>query len=444
MYELATSKRQMSNGGMKCRRPVSQKHGAVHRFVREKWSWLWFCSMVGISIFLLGANLFGFVEGSMLGRLNLGRENNVAAWWSGMLLLVAGLHAFDGYFLLRRDKPDGARGWAAISLILVMLSADEIGSIHERANSLLHLGIWWSLLPFAMILLSLFGYALVALWRAGEPNGRIYLIIAGFSMFGMVAVQEWIEHLDHVEHLKLTSRWFAAVRQCLEEGSELFGMLILIKACMNNSQGLFAGRSGFGPTFDSVKVFSQPILIASLVIGPILAYMTANLPDQRIRGRPSDWLAASLFIFAALSISRRFLKYGEKLNLMEWGLIVLCCFSSMSSVACSPEIMPRMVLFFSVAMTACIFCPMSSSFKKTAYLASAVIVAAISSLALLESILVPVHAEPFYTFQPVLLTLYALPSVIAGFIYYMSVGERSLSSNLTAVFDSPLSNHLKR
>ena len=66
--------------------------------------------------------------------LLLNDENNVAVWWSGSLLAVAAMHAFDGHALLRDSEPRAARGWAALALILVILSADHGGVVCVRSS----------------------------------------------------------------------------------------------------------------------------------------------------------------------------------------------------------------------------------------------------------------------------------------------------------------------
>ena len=124
---------------------------------QKKWPAFWFYGIVATSVFLVIVTLFVFElqqTAGIIGRLtafSLGGENNFSTWWSGALLLLGAIHAFDGYVLLRRRQSRGATGWLLISIILVILSADEISSIHERANRILQFGTWLSLLPFAII-----------------------------------------------------------------------------------------------------------------------------------------------------------------------------------------------------------------------------------------------------------------------------------------------------
>src|SRR5690606_32202148 len=102
---------------------------------------------------------------------NLAHENNLAAWWSGSLLLVAALHALDGRAKLASlgDRRTAA-AWAALALVLIALSLDEVGSLHERAERFVPLERWWALLPFGVVLLGVAGWSAWQLWKRHRPR----------------------------------------------------------------------------------------------------------------------------------------------------------------------------------------------------------------------------------------------------------------------------------
>ena len=84
--------------------------------VRVRWPTVWFYGVIGVSVLLLGTQMLHSELGELTGMPKLVAlftfrgENNVAAWWSGALFMLAGVLAFDGYFLLRRSRPRPARG----------------------------------------------------------------------------------------------------------------------------------------------------------------------------------------------------------------------------------------------------------------------------------------------------------------------------------------------
>lgn len=167
-----------------------------------KWDWIWPCTILGVSLFLICTTyLFGVsvhqlshFRPMLKQQFQLAIENNFASWWSGMLLLLTALHASDGFFSSRLNKQHTeSRGWATLALILAILSADEIGSIHERASKIIYLGgVWWSILPFALILVSLLIYSFFAFFRSKIPWHRLMLMAIGFLLLSSVAFQEFL------------------------------------------------------------------------------------------------------------------------------------------------------------------------------------------------------------------------------------------------------------
>jgi hypothetical protein len=185
---------------------------------------------------LIGTTLLASVTATpLLSRLNLASENSAATWWPGILLALASIHAFDGSARWRRHAP--ARAWASIAIVLIVLSADEVGSIHERVeyfSEILGLHDQLAHLPFALVLLGLFGYA-VHPGHGHQAAEQRALILIALGLFVSVAVQELIE-----EKLTLQSALARGIRAAIEEGTELAGILILLKVAMGNTAGLFA------------------------------------------------------------------------------------------------------------------------------------------------------------------------------------------------------------
>ncbi len=306
----------------------------------------WFQGLLAVNIVLLIVTLLrtelAAAGGWMasLRQLSLSGEHNLASWWSGSLLLLGALHAADGYFLHRTTHPQGARAWAILAFILFALSTDEVGSLHERADQLLHAGTWVSLVPFALIAVALVAIMLRTLWSV--PGGRpaAWLLTLGFGSLAAVVPQEYLEH-------KLALQgWAKAIRGMVEEGMELAGFMLLLGAAMPNSRGIFrrsggtavpsqAPKSGRLPAFDAMCSLRMWISFSGIVLGLGLAAITPSLTDHG-RGRPGDWPPAVLFALAALAANLDFLRRGV-LGVRELMAGGLALFASVTMVALLPR-----------------------------------------------------------------------------------------------------------
>ncbi len=78
-------------------------------------------------------------------------------------------------------------------MVLVTLSFDEIGSLHERLPADTHLQYWLWVSPFALAYACMSAYALLVLYRSEEHRQSAKLIFLGFLLFASAALQEEIE-----------------------------------------------------------------------------------------------------------------------------------------------------------------------------------------------------------------------------------------------------------
>lgn len=254
-----------------------------------------------------------------LSRLGFGYESSVGAWWQGMLLLIASLHAFDGYLRHRGSEPRLARGWLLLAIVICSLSFDEVGSLHERVPKYLPPGGWLSLLPFALVLGGMAFYGIAALMRSPAQRSAGITILIAFALFGTVAIQE---------ELEFTTRWwgeFDSLRAGLEEGTELIAMLLLVAAAVGNTAGLSARSAAPAePTLQGLDLLRRPIALSGLLLAPAIGYLSADLPDKH--GLPISWLGAAMFMCGALVALRPALRTGCKGSL-DWTTLALagCC-----------------------------------------------------------------------------------------------------------------------
>jgi hypothetical protein len=277
----------------------------------------------------------------ILFQLGLSGENNIGSWWSGMLLLLGALHAFDGS--LRDDATSsGRRGWLTLSLILTILSLDEISSFHEWvANTFGE--IWW--VPLGAFGATLFLYMIVNLWRSSLRHSQLALIALAFFMFASIVLQE---------HFQFAVTWHNnltyGVRAAIEEGTEVAAMLILVNVSLSNTVNL-AGTSSNAALGLSHRAPGGVVIFAVALL-PIMVVASYVLPYP---GGPADWLASALFLLGACAIFSIIIhnKFGGTTG--DYYLLAVLTFASMLSNAVKLDYDPSL-LGISVELRGIVLC----------------------------------------------------------------------------------------
>lgn len=305
------------------------RRGGLTVSVRQHWSRLWLLALAVVSFVLLVATALHYDRDiGALAHLTYAYENNFGAWWSGTLLLIGAVHAFDGYKLWKAQRSRLAYGWAAMSLILLILSLDEIGSLHEWVAVFLPGGPWLDVLPFAVILLALFGFVFVTLWSNRDQRRALVLLTLAVICFMATAGQEYLEHNVNWSELEWVSR---GMRVAVEEGTEIIGMLLIIAASMPNTQGIFRrGRAAAQPILEAPFAWREYALPVVLVLAPILAFVSARWLDTE-RGQPVNWLSSTLFMLTALAALQPFLRSDARASFWHWVLAGSALLASASS-----------------------------------------------------------------------------------------------------------------
>lgn len=269
-------------------------------------------------------------------KFNLTGENGFGAWWSGMLLLLGAVHAFDACLRHRDSDRRQAFGWAAFAIVMALLSMDEVGSLHERAGPLL--------VPFGAVFAVLAATALLTLLHSAVPFRHVFLLGFAFALFGGVAGQEYLQH---------NSQWWGdndGLRAGLEEGTELVAMLIII--WVTSRHGHAEGHAHRSTPFHSLLGARTGLVYAVIIGAALLSWFSAGLDDQR--GNPAMWVASAAFMLNALGFITLALQEG-RLPLRRAALIGGSLAASMATGAFMPPFMaspgaPRLILSHAVFM----------------------------------------------------------------------------------------------
>src|SRR5690606_39238159 len=270
--------------------------------------WFALLAIVSVSLVIVTFASYAFQGAGPATRIlflvGLGGETSIGAWWSGMLLLLASVVAFDGF--LNCEKPRAERrAWLALAVALFMLSFDEVASLHEfLANT----GRTF-LIPPALIGAGLVGYSVYQLNRSRVGWRIVGAILAAFGLLATIPVQEVVQHSvvwdDPVIYV---------MRAFIADGIELGAMLLLIFATRGNTAALLETGDALG----AAQHYRRPLIVSAAVLLPILTAATFVLPYP---GGPADWLAAVIYLFCALHLTRSLLLGERSFGAGAWLLL---------------------------------------------------------------------------------------------------------------------------
>ena len=300
------------------------------------WYWCAAAICAGLVLAIPGRWYFPDLLGPLAAQLRLTHENNFAAWWSGILLFMLALHAYDAGRAQRQRAPQIAAAWTTMAAIFLFLSADEMGSLHERISGLsmsLGLGRWTLLALLGGAIATALLHSLRTLWQGGnETRPMVLPLLTGFAVLGSVFGQEIIEYW--------VDDWGGGpmiwIRSAVEEGSELLGMMILLRVLLQPSMGILASRASAGQRlFGFLQDHSANIFVLLVGLAPLLALAAGQYADER-RGHMSDWLASVVFLTAGLAWMNRVVTGNVESRRPSLVLASLCLLASLASMAIQP------------------------------------------------------------------------------------------------------------
>jgi len=254
--------------------------------------WYWHC-LVSLAFVVLMAMFFtgkypAWLHYSYRG-VSLTHEMSYGVWWSAIGLFIAGI-IFAKVALLSNQQHLPAWPWYILSVAMVALCFDEIGSLHETVA---RFAGWQGLLPFAAVFGIGFLVALSNLMKRRAMRAAVALIVIGIGIFALVAGLEFIEHDPNFLH-----HFWRRFRLVGEETSELIAIGILITA------GLIAmkrmgdpNRAFLNATSVVERLYQVPMLIFVLFLLQIILTLVLIVPNYTFfpEGNPSALFPVCLF-----------------------------------------------------------------------------------------------------------------------------------------------------
>lgn len=179
----------------------------------------------------------------LLLEFSLANENTIATWYSSMLFLLVAV-LFLLCFHKHRKICTGSKehrlscGWLIFSIAFVLLSLDEIASLHERIGNIKALNLfgdeppgWISLLAIPILIVAVLMVAFFWSQVKRAPQVVVFAVL-GIILFVSIPFQEYFE-ITALNAAQDREMWQRPVFFLLiEEGSEIFGALLLIFASL--------------------------------------------------------------------------------------------------------------------------------------------------------------------------------------------------------------------
>tara|TARA_B100000959_G_scaffold24867_1_gene24047 strand:+ start:215 stop:1537 length:1323 start_codon:yes stop_codon:yes gene_type:complete len=275
--------------------------------------WIWVLFLHAFAVYMLYYGIYkggwGAGVADRVIPLSLAHENNFAVWWSGACLFISGLL----FFMLGARDALAMRDrvmWISLALVVLGLSLDEVGSLHERLSLM---GGWWALLPFGVVGSAVFGFGIVRMLRQHGSRGSGLLVMISLGLFFSVAA------LEELESMKILHHNLARLRLLVEEAIELGGAFLLILAAVLQIRALTGqplNRVSILVMPKNVRAFDTLVFVALLVH---VAAAVLLIPDQRSpgRGNPEIWYPMAVFLLVSFhflhvpfGIERRFVGPG--------------------------------------------------------------------------------------------------------------------------------------
>ena len=268
--------------------------------VMRSWYWIWLISavLVGVMYAFFLTKYPAWLHYSYRG-VSLSHEMSYGVWWSAICLTLAALIFANVGSIVFEDRRT-PWPWVALSVGMLALACDEVGSLHETVA---RAAGWEGLLPFALLFLMIFGYAVVALLQNRASRVVAVMVMIGLGMFGSVVALELLEHDYSFQH-----PFWRRARQVGEEAIELIAMGILISAALVAMRRMGDGdRSVRNATRVVSRLLDYPMMVFIVFLLHTLVTVAVIIPNYTFfpEGNPSALFPMLMFFALGLIAMQR-------------------------------------------------------------------------------------------------------------------------------------------
>lgn len=258
----------------------------------------------------------------LLVQFHLAAENVLVTWYSSTLLLFASVMTLFCFAVDRRTAATRnpiSFGWLLLSGVLLLLSADEVGSIHERLGMLPSLNLHgaeaagWSrvlAVPIAAVAIFMAAFGFVRVRRA---PWALVLLLLGVVCYAMNPILERTQMRLLATTFSKDSWQDHDLSLHVEEGAELFGALCFLSA---GCAYLMRARPDASQPAGAASSVSEPLrvplaclikllagLFGALTISWWVIEATGFTSIEADKGKPENWYPSALAILCACASS---------------------------------------------------------------------------------------------------------------------------------------------
>ncbi len=253
-----------------------------------------------------------------LSPLNMGGENNVATWWSGLFYGFAAVHAYE--YGRRNDRRDRVI-WYPLSIGFVLLMSTEIGSIHERLIRYMGQSII-EIVAGAFVLVC--AHSFVRIFLAARTRVTGFYLSAGFFALALTRIQERLE-VGAGRETQIVSFLTA-----LEEGTELLAGFLLVTGMLRlTAEGLSTRLLRVLPKWSTGESLSRVTGACLFLVVP-LGFYTATQTDLINRGNPSACYPVAVYMLVACLALRKWMIEGGARAAALAVILMFCSADSMT------------------------------------------------------------------------------------------------------------------